>query len=381
MALTYYDFFAGGGMAGKGLGSGWKCLFANDIDPMKAQIYRENHDGGSELLEASVSRVSLADLPGRPDLAWASFPCQDLSLAGKGAGLAGERSGMFVPFWKLMEGLASEGRGARIIAIENVRGAITSRKGEDFATLAEAFSDLGYRFGAMIIDAAHFLPQSRPRFFMVGVHPDVVDLVGLSRGFPDYAWHPQALVKAHDRLSPQVKANWIWWNLPPPRARNTALLDLIEDQPTGVQWHSQDQTAHLLGMMTSKNLAKIELAKRQGGHVVGTIYRRTRPDGDGIKRQRAEVRFDNIAGCLRTPGGGSSRQTIIIVENGQVKTRLLSPREAAALMGLDENYVLPDRYNDAYKLAGDGVAVPVVRYLASSLLEPILFKNSLDLAA
>ncbi len=381
MTLTYYDFFAGGGMAGKGLGAGWKCLFANDIDPTKAQIYRDNHGGGSELLEASVAQVSLEDLPGRPDLAWASFPCQDLSLAGKGAGLAGQRSGMFVPFWELMKSLAAEGRGARIIAIENVRGAITSRKGEDFKTLAKSFSDLGYRFGAMIIDAVHFLPQSRPRFFMVGVHPDVADLVGLSRVQPDETWHPQTLVKAHDRLLPKVRADWIWWNLPSPAPRNTALIDLIEDEPTGVHWHSPDQTAHLLAMMTNTNLAKIEIAQRQGSRVVGTIYRRTRPDEDGIKRQRAEVRFDHVAGCLRTPGGGSSRQTIIVVEGDQIKTRLLSTKEAAALMGLDQDYVLPDRYNDAYKLAGDGVAVPVVRYLASNLFEPILVKNSLDLAA
>jgi DNA (cytosine-5)-methyltransferase 1 len=106
--------------------------------------------------------------------------------------------------------------------------------------------------------------------------------------------------------------------------------------------------------------------------MVGGIYRRTRTDGEGAKVQRAEIRFDDIAGRLRTPAGGSSRQSIMIVQRGMVRSRLLSPREAARLMGLPEDYVLPENYNQAYHLVGDGVAVPVIRFLAAHLLEPIL---------
>jgi DNA (cytosine-5)-methyltransferase 1 len=50
MKHTYYDFFAGGGMAGFGLDAGWECLFANDIDVKKAESYRANHHGGEQLL-------------------------------------------------------------------------------------------------------------------------------------------------------------------------------------------------------------------------------------------------------------------------------------------------------------------------------------------
>lgn len=381
MALTYYDFFAGGGMAGKGLGAGWKCLFANDMDPIKAQIYRDNHDGGQELLERNVARVSISDLHGRPDLAWASFPCQDLSLAGKRAGLVGERSGMFIPFWELMQAMESEGRAPRMIAIENVRGTITSRGGKDFASLSSAFAEMGYRFGATVVDAVHFLPQSRPRFFMIGVHPDVESIDAHLGAAPNSLWHPKSLISAYENLPKKTKDKWLWWNMQSPPVRNTSLKDLIEDEPLGVAWHSADETKHLINMMTEANLSKLDWAKRQGGKIVGTVYRRTRPDASGNKRQRAEVRFDEVAGCLRTPSGGSSRQTIIVVEGQRIRTRLLSPREAAALMGLDSDYILPKRYNDAYKLAGDGVAVPVVRFLADEIFEPLLSLNSLDLAA
>jgi len=381
MKHTYYDFFAGGGMAGYGLGPDWTCLFANDIDTKKAASYRANHDGGKEMLVRDVAKVTLEELPGTPELVWASFPCQDLSLAGNGAGLAGKRSGMFKPFWKLMRALHKDGRGPKIIALENVYGAITSNGGRDFATLAAAFSGLGYRFGAVVVDAVHFLPQSRPRFFMIGVRGDLTIPSDHIADGPCALWHPPALIEGCNLLSTSASARWLWWNIPTPPARNTNLASLIEDRPTGVKWHTKAETNYLLDMMTEHNRSKVEAAKECGERIVGTIYRRTRADADGVKRQRAEVRFDQIAGCLRTPAGGSSRQTIMVVDGDNVRSRLLSTREAALLMGLPETYALPERYNDAYKLAGDGVAVPVVRHLAASIFEPILRRNRLAIAA
>lgn len=381
MGFTYYDFFAGGGMAGFGLGSNWDCLFANDIDAKKAASYRANHYGGKELLLKDVAQVTLDELPRSPDLVWASFPCQDLSLAGNGAGLAGKRSGMFKPFWQLMRSLHADGRGPKIIALENVYGAITSNGGRDFATLAAAFSGLGYKFGAVVVDAVHFLPQSRPRFFMVGIRGDLTIPEGHTANGPCAMWHPPALIEGCNLLSQTAASRWRWWNLPTPPARNTNLAALIKDKPTGVKWHTKAETKYLLDMMTDHNRKKVEAAKQCEDRVVGTIYRRTRTDADGVKRQRAEVRFDQIAGCLRTPAGGSSRQTIMLVEGNKVRSRLLSTREAASLMGLPETYILPERYNDAYKLAGDGVAAPVVRHLAEAIFEPILKRNRLALVA
>ncbi len=381
MPHSYYDFFAGGGMAGVGLGSAWTCLFANDIDAKKAAAYRANHGGGKELLLKDVATVSVDELPGTADLIWASFPCQDLSLAGKGAGLAGRRSGMFKPFWQLVCDLNAQGRGPKMVAVENVYGAITSNGGRDFATLATSFADLGYRFGAVVVDAVHFLPQSRPRFFIIGVRGDIRVPDGCVQDTSSLTWHPPALIEGHNLLSVKAKAQWVWWNMPVPQARVTSLGDVVEAKPAGVVWHTKAETNYLLGMMSELNRKKVEAAQQLGTRVVGTIYRRTRTVATGVKRQRAEVRFDGIAGCLRTPAGGSSRQTIIIIEGKTVRSRLLDPREAARLMGLPDSYELPMRYNDAYKLAGDGVAVPVVRHLSASLFEPVLRRNLLALVA
>jgi DNA (cytosine-5)-methyltransferase 1 len=124
--------------------------------------------------------------------------------------------------------------------------------------------------------------------------------------------------------------------------------------------------------MSPVNLAKVEAAKRTGRRMVGGVYRRTRVDEAGDKIQRAEVRFDDVAGCLRTPAGGSSRQVILVVEGYRVRSRLVSARETARLMGLDDRYLLPPNYNEAYHLTGDGVVVPVVRHLAQYIFEPLI---------
>lgn len=374
----FYEFFAGGGMARAGLGQDWDCLFSNDFDPMKGRVYRENWDGGKDLLVEDINKITTDQLPAQADLVWASFPCQDLSLAGNYSGIghwqdkAQTRSGTFWPFWHLMRGLMDEGRGPKMIVLENVYGVLTSNGGKDFAAIGSAFSDAGYRFGAMVIDARHFVPHSRPRVFVVGIRPDVSVPETLVSNEPIALWHPEGMIEAHEGLAKKAKSAWLWWNLKQPKARSQNFVDLIEDEPKGVTWNTDAQTKKLLAMMSEVNKAKLRQAQQSGKRVVGGVYKRTRLDENGNKVQRAEVRFDDIAGCLRTPSGGSSRQSILLVEGKKVRSRLLSPREAARLMGLPESYILPTNYNDAYHVAGDGVAVPVVRHLAKFIFEPIL---------
>ncbi|HLZ85135.1 MAG TPA: DNA cytosine methyltransferase [Caulobacteraceae bacterium] len=368
---AFYEFFAGAGMARAGLGAGWTCLFANDVDDKKGAAYEANWGQGGELRIADIHDLVPADLPGHADLAWGSFPCQDLSLAGAGAGLKGKRSGTFYPFWELMGGLAGEGRAPRIIALENVCGALTSHGGADFAIICETFAAAGYRYGALVIDAALFTPQSRPRLFLIGVRADVALPPALIAAGPDGLFHTPALRRAFEGVPPGARASMLWWRLPTPPQRNTTFADLVEDHPTGVRWHAAARTRRLLELMSDRNLAKVEAARGAGRRMVGALYRRTRTDEDGGKRQRAEVRFDDLAGCLRTPAGGSSRQTLLVVEGATIRSRLISARETARLMGLPDDYRLPAVYNDAYHLTGDGVAVDVVRHLAQHLLEPL----------
>jgi DNA (cytosine-5)-methyltransferase 1 len=377
---TFYEFFAGGGMARAGLGEEWQCLFANDFDVKKVEAYKANW-GSKEIVCGDIHKLAVSSLPGQADLAWASFPCQDLSLAGNGAGLKGERSGAFWGFWRLINGLKAERRAPKILVLENVTGALTSNGGKDFEEICRALHALGYRFGALVIDAVHFVPQSRPRLFIVAVRGDL-DVPGLLlEDEPTRLWATAALRRAHASLPPRLKAAWCWWQLPVPSRSNAKLGDLIEASPSDVTWHTPEETARLVSMMSAPSLERLDAAKKTDVETVGTIYRRTRPDENGDKRQRAELRFDGIAGCLRTPGGGSSRQFIMVVKGQSARSRLLSGREAARLMGLPDEFKLPAVYNETYHLLGDGLAVPVIRHLAGGLLSDILSASEAALIA
>ena len=360
-------------MARAGLGNSWQCLFANDFDFKKCATYIDNW-GLDGFKTGDVGKLEIDDIPGYADLAWASFPCQDLSLAGMGAGLRGERSGTFWPFWSLMKRLRQVGRGPRLIVLENVCGTLTSHNGKDFVAIAKALSGEKYRFGAVVMNARDFVPQSRPRLFIIAT-ADAGSIPETLLDPTDGAGFSAALRKAYDRLPSDVKENWVWWKVPQAPQRKRIFADLLEDNPGSVHWNSDEETAALLSHMSPINLEKVAVAKRTKRLEIGTIYKRTRRE-NGKKRVRAEVRFDNIAGCLRTSTGGSSRQTILVVKGNSVRSRLISSRETARLMGLPDNYKLPASYNEAYHLTGDGVVVPVVRHLAATILEPIIGESA-----
>jgi DNA (cytosine-5)-methyltransferase 1 len=372
---SFYEFFAGGGMVRAGLGPDWRCLFANDFDHKKGRIYRQNW-GDGELKTADVGSLTTKDIPDSANLAWASFPCQDLSLAGAGAGLKGDRSGTFWPFWKLMEGLIAEDRAPELIVLENVCGTLTSHEGKDFAAICGRFQQVGYVVGAVVIDAELFVPQSRPRLFVIGVRENREIPKELVAEGPIEPWHTRTLATAFNKVGPKTKRGWVWWNLPMPQQRKLRFSDLIEEDPKSASWFTAEETRRLISLMSPINREKVEEAKRQRRKMVGGVYKRTRPNERGRKVQRAEVRFDDVSGCLRTPAGGSSRQVVVIVDGRSVKARLISTRETARLMGLPDDYVLPENYNEAYHITGDGVVVPVVRHLAAHVFEPVLEAGS-----
>jgi DNA (cytosine-5)-methyltransferase 1 len=373
---AYLEFFAGGGMVRAGLGARWKCLFANDFDPLKVQVYADNW-GEKEILEDDIHRVQAEDLGRRADLAWASFPCQDLSTAGNGLGIGQARgsnrtrSGTFWAFIDLMKALKANGRLPRIVVLENVVGLLTINGGEEFKAVIAALGRLGMRAGALVVDARHFVPQSRQRVFIVAVSKTAKVADELVRDEPHAMWHPDPLVKAVEKLSPQCREQWMWLNLGAAPERKNTLNKIVTDRPAGVDWHEPAETRRLIRMMSDVHKQKLSEARKSGKRIVGTLSLRMRPS-NGRTVQRAEICFRGLAGCLRTPKGGGSRPRVIVVKGGDVRTRLLSPPEAASLMGLKSSYQLPEVYDYAFRVIGDGVAVPVVSFLRAKLLNPLL---------
>ena len=109
----FLEFFCGGGLARVGLGPFWNCVLANDISDEKIAAYVRNF-GSTGVVAGDIAGLHAARMPGA-DLAWASFPCQDLSLAGGRRGMApGTRSGAFWSFHSLLSHLRDKRRAPRV---------------------------------------------------------------------------------------------------------------------------------------------------------------------------------------------------------------------------------------------------------------------------
>lgn len=347
-SLTALDFFAGSGLVTYSLKPFFNVVWANDISEQKSEVYIRNHGTDHFHLE-DISNISGQDMP-YVDLSWASFPCQDLSLAGKGEGIHANRSGLVWQWLRTMDEMETM---PDILAAENVEGLISSNEGENYISLHNELIKRGYQAGAIKLNAQNWIPQSRPRIFIIAVKQGIPLPTHLCSQGPNWL-HPDNIIRAASKVR-----DWIWWNMPKPAERKCQLSDIIEwDAPVD----ESEKTNQLLTLLSEKHEKQLE----QSDNIAITGYKRTRGG-----KQRLELRFDGIAGCLRTPKGGSSRQILVMKRNGAIHTRLLTARETARLMGAPENYWLPEKYNDAYMAMGDAVAVPAVHYLTEHLLFPL----------
>jgi len=344
------DFFAGSGLATEALRSFFRVVWANDNCEKKAATYRANHPRAT-FDPGSVVDVRGTNLPSA-FLSWASFPCQDLSLAGNLKGIDSSRSGLVWHWLRIMDEMS---RRPPVVVAENVLGLLSASRGQHYLALHNALWERGYKVGVVVLDAIYWLPHSRPRVFVIGVAGGMETQRFEAEG-PVWC-HPKAV----RRVAPIAKG-FVWWSLPKPRTRSKALADLVDfDAPV----HERDQSDHILHLVPEAHRARMEATANED-RVVFPGYKRIRNG-----KQVLELRFDNVAGCLRTPEGGSSRQFLVIHRDGGFETRLLTVRETARLMGVRDSYRVQGTYNDGYKAMGDAVAIPVVRHLARHLLAPL----------
>lgn len=345
---AFLEFFAGSGLVAHGLKDYFKSAWANDLCEKKAAVYTANH-GNKHFHPGSIADVNGADLP-EAVLSWASFPCQDLSLAGMTAGIHAERSGLV---WQWLRIMDETPKRPPFLVAENVTGLVSVDGGIHYRALHEALRNKGYTVGAVMLDASLWVPQSRQRVFVVAVENGVDIPADLIDTGPNWA-HSDVLVKAAEGLE-----GWVWWKMPAPRKRKAILSDLIE---WDAACDSPNDSAKKVQLIPSNHWERLG----QESITVAPGYKRTRNG-----RQVLELRFDDVAGCLRTAQGGSSRQVVVLKRGKKIDTRLLTVRETARLMGAPDSYKLPGSYNDGYTAMGDAVAVPVARHLARHLLSPL----------
>lgn len=360
---TVAEFFAGIGLMRIGLeNAGWRITFANDIDHDKWQMYKDHFGDTGEFVVGDLHNLQSSQVP-TVGLATASFPCNDLSLAGARHGLAGAQSSAFWGFIEILKAMKRERRLPPLVLLENVTGFLSSHDGHDFEDALIALNNIGFAVDAFIIDAARFVPQSRQRLFVIGSKPRETYALKETPGFYESEVRPSALA-SFILMHPDIA--WRVREVPPLPKCAKRLEDIIEDLPPNHQmWWSRKRCDYMLGQMSPKHTALAEAMIRGSTIRYGTVFRRVRSG-----KSMAELRTDGVAGCLRTPRGGSGRQILLVAGKGRFSVRLLTPRECARLMGADD-FMLKAPLNQALFGFGDAVCVPVIEWIARNYLNPL----------
>jgi len=361
-APTVAEFFAGIGLVRIGLeAAGFKVVWSNDYEPKKKTMYRghfQDKEHRHTFVLGDVRSITGFDMPSNLSLAWASFPCTDLSLAGNGKGI---RNGESKTFWEFIRILSEMGESApEVVCLENVAGLATTNGGNDLRSAIRALNELGFSVDVLSLDARRFVPQSRERLFLIGAKtPPGGQDWPVSDLRPDnvqFVFNDPSLVM-HAAVLPD-----------PPTFLKTGLAEMVEEMPEDdPRWWESTCRDAALASLSDTQMRRIKLLKQHKEPVYRTGYRRTR-NGKPVW----EFREDDISGCLRTARGGSSRQAVLRACGNEVGIRWMTPLEYARLMGAGD-YTL-GTVSTAQTLYGfgDAVCVPAVEWLARHYLLPLM---------
>ena len=360
---TVADFFAGIGLVTQGLNlAGWETVYALDYDKAKQQQYEVNFGKGHYHLK-DVAEEKGSNVP-NVKLAHASFPCTDLSLAGARKGINQGESKAFWEFARILKEMKRTygDSNPNFVLLENVEGLLTSNNGLDLRALLEELNTLGYRVDLLRVNANHFVPQSRVRIFIIGVHSSLVegfndlDLMQLHR-MKNTDARPK---KIQEYIAKHSDIKWYFHDLPNLPTSSIKLQDIVDLKE---EWWPEERTGYLYSQLHSRqqDLLNEQIKSQDYKYYAGFRRMRVR---DGKRQSTVELRNDDIAGCLRTPKGGSARQIIVRAGKGRIDARLFNGREAARLMGADDFIIDPSlSLNQALFGFGDAVCVSVLDWL------------------
>ncbi len=366
--LTVSEYFAGIGLVRMGLElCGWRVVFANDISPKKYEMYSAFFPGSDDHYKiGDIFEIDPVVVP-TTTLATCSFPCVDLSLAGNMGGIHGKHSSAF---WGFVRILKEQGEASPpLVMVENVPGWLLSNNGADFRVTVQALNEVGYACDVFTLDARRFTPQSRLRVFLIGRKSPERDAEAITR----------TLKRAKSLLPDTLRRNLIanddlrWFHLEipnPPSLRVGGLSEIVERlDDLDPRWWSATEVKRHLAMMERSHLERVEELAKGEQVAYRTFFRRRR-----AAQQRAEVRNDDLAGCLRTAVGGSAKQFLVSAGNGEIKMRAMTPREYARLQGVPDSYKITVNGVQALTGFGDAVCVPAIRWIGENVLNPLVCK-------
>lgn len=373
---TVADFFSGIGLVTLGLNkAGWKTVYALDYDELKELQYSANF-GPDHFHAKDIAKEKGINVP-NVTLAHASFPCTDLSLAGTRKGIYQGESQAFWEFARILKEMKQKYGGTRpnYVLLENVEGLLISNGGLDLRVVLERLNELGYRVDLLRINASHFVPQSRVRIFIVGIHESLVPSFDSSDLIQEFSLRSTNArpAKIVDYINKHSDLDWYFQRLPNLPARTELLKDIID---VSEEWWPEDRTNFLYNQLHSRQRDILEAQKDSLAYRYYAGFRRMRVR-DGKRQSTVELRNDDIAGCLRTPKGGSARQIVVRAGKGRIDARLFSGIEAGRLMGARDFILHPSlSLNQALFGFGDAVCVQALQWIGDNYLNTLMEERS-----
>lgn len=391
--ITFGSLFTGiGGFDIAFTNSGMKCLWQCEIDEKAVGVLKKHADYFNHPeIHNDVRKIGKETL--KPvDVICGGFPCQDLSVAGKRKGLAGERSGLWFEFARIIDELEP-----RWVVIENVPGFLSSEKGKDFEVVIRWMAERGYGVCWRVLDAQYFgVPQRRRRVFIVASFR--------SGNCAKVLFEPESMRRDHSESREAGKEVAFTLRTSPACDKgdggiNTTLV--TDTLTTNGDAHSGFRNGE--GLVTGTLDAKAGSSSRHGSGneteflVSGSVTAKwakgtggpagdeaynlvsapitTRPYADNEAQDEKLICWEmqhaaeayreagNIAPSLQARMGTGGNQVPM------VGVRRLTPLECERLQGFPDNWTADQADSARYKQCGNAVAVPVVEWIGRRIVE------------
>lgn len=301
---------------------------------------------------------------GTIDLICGGFPCQDVSVAGRRAGLAGERSGLWFEFHRLIDSVKPG-----TVVIENVPGLLSSHGGQDFAVILRGLVKCGYGVAWRILDAQYFgVAQRRRRVFIVGSLGDgrAAEILFECEGGGGHIAEGRSTQKG---IATDVAAslrhgggNGRGYNLDAEHGPTVTAAPLVARQAKG--GFTDPVSDNIIPVITTTfngYTGGADDNDAQGGHLVMAFTERTRADGRTLEYQK------EMAYALTNPGSGGRTHSRQIA--GAFGVRRLTPVECERLQGFPDGWTDGQSDSARYRQLGNAVAVPVAEWLGRRIIE------------
>lgn len=301
--LRFIDLFAGIGGIRRGFeDSSTRCVFSSEWDKYAVKTYEANY---GETPYGDITKINEKDIPDH-DVLLAGFPCQPFSNIGKREGFSHKTQGTL--FFDVLRILKE--KEPKMFLLENVKGLLTSDKGNTFRVIIESLKDLNYSVFYKVLDAQDFgLPQRRERIVIVGYRSDL---------------------EVHDFQFPKGNPE-----------KKVPIRDILE---SGAKGYS-----------VSKHLQASYLFKKDDG-----------------KPQVIDFNSDIQVNTLCATYHKIQRLTGTFIKDGETGLRMFSELELKRLMGFEDDFIIPVSRTQMYRQFGNSVAVPMIKAVANAMKERLI---------